>query len=333
MGSLFGEEELVKEGRQTMDNFTLVFPGQGSQYVGMGLDFYERFDIAKHLYNQANDILGFKLSDISFNGPESSLADTYNTQPAIYVASIIMYEVLKQKIGSSFNSDCVAGHSLGEYSALVVSDSLDFRAGLKLVRERARLMKEAGEKTGGGMLAVIGANPINLQETIDKVVLETSEVLVIANDNCPGQVVLSGTNTSLDLFSKIYKESGAKIIKRLPVSVACHSPLMESAQYEFDQIIDSIKIQDPKVPVCGNTTGMFLHTAQEIGMELKSQLCKSVLWRDSVSNMISSGCCNFIEIGPGQTLSGLIKRIDATVNMKHVSTINDLEQELFLLEN
>jgi [acyl-carrier-protein] S-malonyltransferase len=288
--------------------FSLLLPGQGSQYVSMGKDIYDQFSSAKSLFDDADEILNMTLSKICFEGPSELLNDTAITQPAVFVTSCALLKVLEQKYGQPLVPTAVAGHSLGEYTALVASGSISFADGLKLVQTRGQLMKSAGEISEGGMTAVIGANIDLLSSLLNKITDSTGQILKIANDNCPGQLVVSGSPGALQEFKNHYKESGAKFIKRLPVSVACHTSLMASAQKEFDIILKDTAINQSSINVIANTSAKPIREPKEIRKELTDQLCGQVLWTQTITFLGQSGCNHFLEVGPGKVLSGLTKR-------------------------
>lgn len=294
----------------------LVFPGQGSQYVGMGRDVYDSSEVARRVFEEADAVLGFSLSDLCFNGPAEQLNDTQYAQPAILTVSIAQLQALREKwrrTGETIDVEYVAGHSLGEYTALVAAGSLQFADALRLVWERGRLMKEDGERRPGGMAAVIGLPQDKLQGVVEQASSEGT--VVIANSNSPVQTVISGEIAALLKAMDLARQEGAAKVARLAVSIASHSPLMQQAGTQLAQLLESIKLTDPLVPLVANITGQALTTAEEIRRELSEQLTKPVAWVASVREMTENGVQTFIEVGPGGVLSGLIKRIsgDATV--------------------
>jgi [acyl-carrier-protein] S-malonyltransferase len=293
-----------------MDRISFVFPGQGSQFVGMGQDVYETSPAARAVFERADQVLGFPVAELCFTGPADKLNDTQYAQPAILTTSIACLEALQERMrqtGRDLRPHYMAGHSLGEYTALVAAGSLSFEDGLKLVWERGRLMKEEGERRPGGMAAVIGLP----HDRLERVVKEASSegLVVIANSNSPIQTVISGEIAALLKAMDLAKKEGAAKVARLAVSIASHSPLMQQAGTQLAQIIQNIRLADPLVPLVANITGQVLTTAEDIKRELSEQLCKPVAWVASVREMLNQGVTTFVEIGPGQVLSGLIKRI------------------------
>lgn len=279
-----------------------VFPGQGSQWVGMGHDLYVNLPEAKAVFEEADSILGFALSALCFKGPEDVLRQTVNAQPAIMTVSVAYLRTnpqLQDRPQPSF----LAGHSLGEYTALVAAGTLSFADALRLARERGRLMQEAGNQTSGGMLAVIGLDEATVQSVCQATGTE------IANINCPGQIAISGPSQVLDKAAQLAKEKGAQRVIPLPVSGAFHSRLMQPAADGMAQAVSNLQFQDAVIPIVANTTAQPMTSGNALKAELLSQLCHSVLWQKSVEWMIKEGALEFVEIGPGQVLTGLIKRI------------------------
>ncbi len=286
-----------------------VFPGQGSQFVGMGKDLYDNNDKAKELFEKANDILGFRITDIMFAGTDDELKQTKVTQPAVFLHSVISAICL----GDDFAPAMVAGHSLGEFSALVASGALSFEDGLKLVYKRALAMQKACEAAPGTMAAVIGLP----DEKIEEICAESStegNIVVAANYNCPGQLVISGNIDAINVACEKLKAAGAKRALPLKVGGAFHSPLMQPAKEELEEAIKATKISAPKCPVYQNVDGMAHTEPAEIKDNLIAQLTSSVRWTASVLNMIKDGADDFTECGPGKALQGMIGRIDKTVS-------------------
>jgi len=286
-----------------------VFPGQGSQFVGMGKDLYDNNPLAKELFDKANEILGFKITDIMFAGTDEQLKETKVTQPAVFLHSVISALCL----GDDFNPDMTAGHSLGEFSALVAAGALSFEDGLKLVAARANAMQKACEANPGTMAAIIGL----ADDVVEKVCSEVSadgNIVVAANYNCPGQLVISGNVDAINAACEKLKEAGAKRALPLPVSGAFHSPLMQLAKDELEAAIEKTTFNAPKCPVYQNVDAQPHTDADEIKNNLIAQLTGSVRWTSSVQNMIAAGADEFVECGPGRALRGMIGRIDKNVN-------------------
>jgi len=288
-----------------------VFPGQGSQGVGMGRDLYQGFGSAKAIFEQADKALGFPLSKLCFEGPEDELLQTINAQPAIVTVSFACLEAIRGARGLA-PASFVAGHSLGEYTALAAAGVLDFATTVYLARERGRLMHEAGQIKAGGMAAIIGLDESLLAE----VCAETG--VRIANINCPGQIVISGAEDNLTQAMDLAKARGANRVIRLQVSGAFHTPLMQPAVDGMAEIIATLSFNQPTIPIIGNTTAQPLATAELVKEELLRQLCNCVQWQRSVEYMINGGVSTFIEIGPGRVLAGLIKRVDRNVKIVNI---------------
>ena len=281
-----------------------VFPGQGSQYVGMGKDLYEQNAEAKALFEQANDILGFRITDLMFGGTDEDLRQTRVTQPAVFLCSVI-----PALVNPDVKPDMVAGHSLGEFSALVVSGALSFRDGLELVSRRAQAMQKACELTPSTMAAVI-ALP---DETVEQICASVDGVVVPANYNCPGQIVISGSEEAIAAACQKMTEAGAKRALKLAVGGAFHSPLMEPARAELAEAIEHTEFHTPKCPIYQNVDAQPHTDPAEIKQNLVAQLTASVRWTASVQHMIAAGADTFIECGPGSVLQGLVKKIDRSV--------------------
>lgn len=285
-----------------------VFPGQGSQFSGMGKDLYENSDLAKSLFNQANEILGFNITQIMFSGTDEELKQTKVTQPAIFLHSVIMAATL----GDTFQPDMVAGHSLGEFSALVANKTLSFESALSLVYKRALAMQKACEINPSTMAAVLNLDD-SVIEQICKEISDSGHVVVPANYNCPGQLVISGSNEGINIACEKMKAAGAKRALVLPVGGAFHSPLMEPARIELEAAINSTMFNDPICPIYQNVTASAVSNPDEIKNNLISQLTAPVKWTQTIKQMIDDGATQFIEVGPGKVLQGLVKKVNSTV--------------------
>lgn len=279
-----------------------VFPGQGSQFPGMGRDLYETHSIAKAMMDQANEILGFSLTDIMFSGTEDDLKQTKVTQPAIFLHSVALAACL----GDRFQPEMVAGHSLGEFSALVANKTLSFEDALKLVYSRALAMQKACEIKPSTMAAILGLE----DNIVEKICSETPGIVVAANYNCPGQLVISGEVEAIDAACQALSAAGAKRALKLAVGGAFHSPLMEPAQVELEAAIASTKFNEPICPVYQNVTASAVSNPSEIQKNLIIQLTAPVRWTQSMQSMISDGCTEVIEVGPGKVLQGLFKKVN-----------------------
>lgn len=287
-----------------------VFPGQGTQFVGMGKELAAQFDLARRVFQEADEILRFSLSHLMWEGPESDLNDTVNTQPALYVHSMAALQVLAAHL-PDLAPDCAAGHSLGELTALAASGALTFADGLRLVRRRGELMKRAGEIAPGGMAAILGLDISTLEQICTKA-SHDGEIVQVANDNCPGQTVISGAKPALERALEAAKTAGARRAIPLAVSIAAHSPLMISVQSEFETAVNAALISPPIVPVVSNVTARPLNTVEDIRADLTAQLNARVRWTESVQWMLTQGVQTFVEIGAGSVLTGLLKRIEPT---------------------
>lgn len=293
-----------------------VFPGQGAQFTGMGLDLYENNTLGRDLFKSADDILGFSISKTMFEGAPEELKQTKVTQPAIFIHSVIIAKLL----GEDFKPDMVAGHSLGEFSALVAAGALSFEDGLRLVSERAQAMQEACDVEKGTMAAILGLE----DQVVEQLCKEQQGVVVAANYNCPGQLVISGQWSAVEAACESAKEKGARRALLLPVGGAFHSPLMKPARERLEQSIQNTNFQNPICPVYQNTVARGVDNAAEIKTELIAQLTSAVRWTQSVQNMIADGANEFIELGPGKVLQGLVKKIDRAVNTSSGNPLGEL---------
>lgn len=283
-----------------------VYPGQGAQFTGMGKSMYDQNARAKELFEEANDILGFRITDVMFSGTDDELKQTQVTQPAIFLHSVILSKIW----GKLFTPGMVAGHSLGEFSALTASDALSFEDGLTLVSKRAHAMQKACEMQPSTMAAIIGL-PDEVVENVCKEI--TDEIVVCANYNCPGQIAISGTEAGIDKACEMLTEAGAKRALKLKVGGAFHSPLMEPARAELAEAIESTMINKPTCPIYQNYTALPSTDPKEIKENLIAQLTAPVRWTQTVRNMVADGADHFVELGPGKVLQGLILKIDNSV--------------------
>jgi len=282
-----------------------VFPGQGAQFVGMGKDLYENSPLAKEMFEKANEILGFRITDLMFSGTDEDLRQTKVTQPAILLHSVILSKVL----GADFKPEMVAGHSLGEFSALVSAGALSFEDGLKLVSARAQAMQKACEKEPSTMAAVLGLE----DEKIEEICKAIDEVVVPANYNSPGQLVISGSIKGIEIACQKLTEAGAKRALKLAVGGAFHSPLMEPARQELEAAINKTSFNKPICPIYQNVDANPTSDPETIKKNLIAQLTAPVRWTQTVKNMLANGANNFVELGPGNVLQGLIKKVDRNV--------------------
>lgn len=288
-----------------------VFPGQGAQFVGMGQDLYNLNDETKALFEQANDILGFRITDIMFSGTDEELKQTKVTQPAIFLHSVILAKAL----GESFQPDMVAGHSLGEFSALVAAGALSFEDGLKLVAQRANAMQKACELQPSTMAAILGLE----DAIVEDICAQVDEVVVAANYNCPGQLVISGSIEGVDKACALLTEAGAKRALKLNVGGAFHSPLMESAKVELQAAIEAVEVLSPSCPIYQNIDAKPQTDPVVIKQNLIAQLTGPVRWTQTVQNMLADGATAFVEVGPGNVLQGLVKKVDRQVQTSAAS--------------
>ena len=288
-----------------------VFPGQGAQFPGMGKDIYDNSSDAKQMFDAANDILGFSITDIMFGEEAEALKQTKVTQPAIFLHSVILAKVLS----TNFKPEMVAGHSLGEFSALVSAGYLSFEDGLSLVSKRALAMQKACEQNPSTMAAVLGLE----NEVVEKICNEIKEVVVPANYNCPGQLVISGSNEGIDIACKKLTQAGARRALKLPVGGAFHSPLMEPARAELEQAIDETNFSNGICPIYQNVTALAITNPEEIKRNLKKQLTSSVLWTQTMQQMMADGLLSVTEVGPGKVLQGLFKKLDRKIQTESAS--------------
>ena len=302
--------------------FSVIFPGQGSQSIGMTKELHDNFAYVKDLFKQADDVLGYSISKIILEGPKEDLDLTENTQPAIFLASYSIFEMIKKESNINLgDAKYFAGHSLGEYSALATSGSLDFKNAIKLLNERGKAMQTAVPKGTGGMVAVLG---IEIKEINNLLENQSNYKCYIANDNSNGQIVLSGLNSDIDKFIETLKTKKIKNIK-LPVSAPFHCKLMDKATSIMRDKINNTNFEKPKNVIISNVTGSETQEIDKIKDLLIKQIESPVRWRESVIYMIKNGVTNFIEIGPGKVLSGLVKRIDKTINVNTINKLEDLK--------
>ncbi len=301
---------------------TFLFPGQGSQKVSMGYDLYKKTDIGKKYFNLANEIMDCDIKDIIFNGPDEKLKETYYTQPAIYIVSVIIGKIL---MSMGYIPKMVAGHSLGEYSACTISGSFSFENGLSLVKLRAENMQIAGKTNPGTMAAIIGLSSEDILEICTSTSTETN-VVVPANYNSPNQIVISGNNSAVQNAMQEARNTGARLVKELNVSGAFHSPLMETAKSALSEALDKIDINDSDIPVYSNVNAQPTFNANEIRINLKNQVDSPVLWTNTIVNMKNDNALKMIEVGPGKVLQGLTRKIDKDLESFGVENLDQINE-------
>lgn len=304
-----------------------VFPGQGSQYVGMGKEIYENFGVARDTFEEASEVLDYDLTTLSFNGPEEELNKTSKTQPCILTVSIAIYKVLLSK---DIKPSVVAGHSLGEYSALVAAEVLSFRDAVKLTEKRGQFMQEAVPEGRGLMAAILGL----ARDKVDEICrLVQSGYVAPANYNCPGQIVIAGEKGAVEEAVNLCKDAGAKRAVTLSVSVPSHSALMAGASRRLKDLLDTIEFKNPVIPIVNNADALFLDSIEHIKQSLVRQLDNTLLWEDSIKAIVDSGINIFVEVGPGKILSGLIKRIVQDAKILNVEDTESLEKTVSFIGN
>lgn len=305
-----------------------VFPGQGSQKVGMLLDLYKEYEIVRQRFAEADEALGYSISQLCFDGPDTELVKTANTQPAILTASVACYEVLKEK---GFTPDVVGGHSLGEYSALVAAGVLDFKDAVYVVHKRGEYMQDAVPLGKGAMAAILALPRETVVEICEAVDGEVGSVQAV-NFNCPGQIVIAGETAAVEEAAKRMKEAGAKRAVMLPVSAPFHSRLMEPAAVRLEEELNKIAIHDATIPVVANVTGQMVTSGEEIKKLLVVQAAHPVLWEDCVDTMVKSGVEAFVEVGPGKVLTGFTKKINKEMKLANVEDVASLAKTLEFLQ-
>lgn len=311
----------------TPHSTAFLFPGQGSQAVGMGAELAAEEPAAAAVFARADDLLGFELSEMCWNGPADELNDTVNTQPALLVHSVAVLRALQDR-QPDFKPRVVAGHSLGEYSALVAAGSLSFEEAVRLVRARGEAMKAAGAEQPGGMAAVLGLDSQQVEDACEEARAVGEGGIWVANDNCPGQIVISGDDAGLDRATRLLEEAGARKVIRLAVSIAAHSPYMQAAQDRLGKALQEASIEDPEIPVIGNVSAAPLSTAAEVRADLQAQLTANVRWTESVQHMLEQGVHSFVELGSGEVLTGLVRRIDRSAERYNLDSPASFSQLL-----
>lgn len=302
-----------------MSKIAVVFPGQGSQFVGMGKDFYDAHETVRTIFDRADEVLGYSLTNIMFNGSEDDLKMTENTQPALLTMSVALWEVLKERVKPDF----FAGHSLGEYSAVVAAGGMNFDDAVLAVHNRGKFMQQAVPVGVGAMAAVLGCDD-SVVVRVCREVSTPDAVVEPANFNCPGQLVVAGHAAAVDAFNEAIKAAGAKRAVKLPVSAPFHCTLMMPAQLKMEEYLKSITITDLKTPICNNVDAAQEETAAVVRDALVRQVSSPVRWTALVENLVNSGVSTFIEVGAGSVLTGLIKKIDRSVRSIHISSVEDL---------